>query len=71
VNSFLNPLLVQVMVNGYLFNMYKGVPLLKKGGTMIVTHPCTENRNRNRNRTRTRTRTRTRNRTRNRNRTRR
>ena len=42
VNSFLNPLLVQVMVNGYLFNMYKGVPLLKKGGTMIVTHPCTD-----------------------------
>jgi len=42
VNSFLNPLLVQVMVNGYLFNMYKGAPLLKKGGTMIVTHPCTD-----------------------------
>jgi hypothetical protein len=42
VNSFLNPLLVQVMVNGYLFNMYKGAPLLKKGGTMIVAHPCTD-----------------------------
>lgn len=42
VNSFLNPLLVQVMVNGYLFNLYKGKPLLKKGGTMIVTHPCTD-----------------------------
>jgi hypothetical protein len=42
VGSFLNPLLVQVMVNGYLFNMYKGVPLLKKGGTMIVAHPCTD-----------------------------
>ena len=41
VNSFLNPLLVQVMVEGYLFNMYRGVPLVKKGGTMIVTHPCT------------------------------
>jgi len=38
----LNPLLVQVMVNGYMFNMYKGAPLLKKGGTMIVTHPCTD-----------------------------
>ena len=42
VNSFLNPLLVQCMVNGYLFNLYKGKPLLKKGGTMIVTHPCTD-----------------------------
>jgi hypothetical protein len=42
VNSFLNPLLVQVMANGYLFNLYKGVPLLKKGGTMIITHPCTD-----------------------------
>jgi hypothetical protein len=42
VNSFLNPLLVQVMAQGYLFNMYRGHPLVKKGGTMIVTHPCTD-----------------------------
>ncbi len=42
VNSFLNPLLVQVMAQGYLFNLYKGKPLLKKGGTMIITHPCTD-----------------------------
>lgn len=42
VNSFLNPLLVQVMAQGYLFNMYRGQPLLKKGGTMIITHPCTD-----------------------------
>jgi nickel-dependent lactate racemase len=42
VNSFLNPLLVQVMANGYLFNLYKGVPMVKKGGTMIVLHPCTD-----------------------------
>jgi lactate racemase len=42
VNAFLNPLLVQVMAQGYLFNMYKGKPLLKKGGTMIVAHPCTD-----------------------------
>ncbi|MFO0759964.1 MAG: lactate racemase domain-containing protein [Byssovorax sp.] len=42
VNSFLNPLLVQVMGNGYLFNLYKGVPMVKKGGTMIVLHPCTD-----------------------------
>mgnify|MGYP000579339185 CR=1 FL=1 len=42
VHSFLNPLLVQVMVSGYLFNLYKGVPMVKKGGTMIVLHPCTD-----------------------------
>ena len=42
VNSFLNPLLVQVMANGYLFNLYRGEPLVKKGGTMIITHPCTD-----------------------------
>jgi lactate racemase len=42
VNSFLNPLLVQVMVEGYLFNLYRGAPLVRKGGTMIVFHPCTD-----------------------------
>ena len=42
VNSFLNPLLVQVMAQGYLFNLYKGSPLVKKGGTMIICHPCTD-----------------------------
>jgi len=42
VNSFLNPLLVQVMAQGYLFNLYKGTPLVKKGGTMIICHPCTD-----------------------------
>jgi hypothetical protein len=42
VNAFLNPLLVQVMAQGYLFNLYKGVPLVKKGGTLIITHPCTD-----------------------------
>lgn len=42
VNSFLNPLLVQVMANGYLFNLYKGLPMVKKGGTMIILHPCTD-----------------------------
>lgn len=39
VNSALNPLLVQVMALGYLFNMYRGMPIVKKGGVMIVTHP--------------------------------
>jgi hypothetical protein len=42
VNSFLNPLLVQVMAQGYLFNMYRNNPIVKKGGTMIITHPCTD-----------------------------
>src|SRR5262249_12705334 len=42
VNAFLNPLLVQVMAQGYLFNLYRGAPLVKKGGTMIITHPCTD-----------------------------
>lgn len=41
VNSIMNPLLVQVMGLGYFFNMYKGgIPLLRKGGTMILCHPC-------------------------------
>lgn len=40
VNSILNPLLVQVMALGYLFNFNRGVPLVKKGGVIIFTHPC-------------------------------
>jgi hypothetical protein len=40
VNSIMNPLLVRVMALGYFFNMYRGKPLVKKGGTIIVTHPC-------------------------------
>jgi len=40
VNSVMNPLLVQVMACGYFFNMNRGVPLVKKGGTLILTHPC-------------------------------
>jgi hypothetical protein len=42
VNSFLNPLLVQVMAEGYLFNLYRGAPLVKKGGTIIIAHPMTD-----------------------------
>ncbi len=42
VNSYLNPLLVSCMVNGYLFNLYRGAPLVRKGGTMIVFHPCSD-----------------------------
>jgi hypothetical protein len=40
VNSVLNPLLVQVQALGYFHNLYRGMPVLKKGGTMIITHPC-------------------------------
>jgi lactate racemase len=43
VNSkALNPLLVQVMALGYFFNMYRGRPLVRKGGVLILTHPCTD-----------------------------
>jgi hypothetical protein len=42
VNSVLNPLLVQVMALGYLYNMYRGAPVLKDGGVLIITHPLTD-----------------------------
>lgn len=42
VHAYLNPLLVQVLAQGYLFNMYRNAPLVKKGGTLIITHPCTD-----------------------------
>jgi lactate racemase len=42
IYAYLNPLLVQVQALGYLFNMYKGSPILKKGGTMIIFHPLTD-----------------------------
>ncbi len=42
VGSFLNPLLVSVMAEGYLHNLHRGAPLLKKGGTMIILHPCSD-----------------------------
>ncbi len=43
VNSkALNPLLVQVQALGYFYHMYRNRPLLKNGGVMIVTHPCSD-----------------------------
>jgi len=39
VNSILNPLLVQVLALGYFFNMYRGMPVVKKNGVIILTHP--------------------------------
>ena len=42
VGAYLNPLLVSVMAEGYLHNLHRGAPLLKKGGTMIIMHPCSD-----------------------------
>jgi hypothetical protein len=42
VGAPLNPLLVACMIQGYLFNLYKGVPLVREGGTIIAFHPCTD-----------------------------
>jgi hypothetical protein len=39
IDSIMNPLLVQVMALGYFHNMYRGMPLVKRGGVMIVAHP--------------------------------
>jgi lactate racemase-like protein len=39
VNSIMNPLLVYNMLLGYLFNLYKGKPLVREGGVLIGTHP--------------------------------
>ena len=40
VNSIMNPILVQVMSVGYFFNFYHDMPIVKKNGVMIFTHPC-------------------------------
>src|SRR5438034_114190 len=40
VNSIMNPLLVQVMALGYFFNFYRNMPVVKKNGVLILTHPC-------------------------------
>lgn len=41
VNSkAMNPLLVRCTGLGYLFNMYRGRPLVKPGGVWIIVHPC-------------------------------
>ena len=43
VNSkALNPLLVQVMALGYYYHMYRNKALLRDGGVLIVTHPCSD-----------------------------
>jgi hypothetical protein len=39
VNSIMNPLLVYNLLLGYLFNLYRGRPLVREGGVLIGTHP--------------------------------
>jgi hypothetical protein len=39
VNSIMNPLLQWVNSVGYGFNLYRGQPLVRKGGVLIFTHP--------------------------------
>ena len=39
VNSILNPVLVQVLALGYFHNMYRNMPVVKKNGVMILSHP--------------------------------
>jgi len=39
VNSIMNPILVMCLGLGYMFNFYRGKPLVRKGGAMIFLHP--------------------------------
>jgi hypothetical protein len=39
VNSIMNPILVTCLGLGYFFNMYRGMPLVRPGGVMIMFHP--------------------------------
>ncbi len=39
VNSIMNPILVMCMGLGYLFNLYRGMPIVRKGGVAILSHP--------------------------------
>ncbi|MDQ6915682.1 MAG: nickel-dependent lactate racemase, partial [Actinomycetota bacterium] len=40
VNSILNPVLVVCLGLGYLFNLYRGRPVVREGGVVIMAHPC-------------------------------
>ena len=39
VNSVMNPILVACLGLGYFFNMYRGKPLVRQGGVLILHHP--------------------------------
>jgi lactate racemase len=41
VNSVMNPILVACTGLGYFFNMYRGRPLVREGGVVIMSHPTT------------------------------
>jgi hypothetical protein len=39
VNSIMNPILVMCLGLGYFFNLYRGKPLVRPGGVVILCHP--------------------------------
>ena len=39
VNSIMNPILVACLGLGYFFNLYRGKPLVRQGGVLIIRHP--------------------------------
>ena len=39
VNSIMNPILVMCLGLGYFFNLYRGRPLVRQGGVLIMHHP--------------------------------
>ncbi len=39
VHSIMNPILVMCMGLGYLFNLYRGRPIVREGGVAILFHP--------------------------------
>ena len=39
VNSIMNPILVMCLGLGYFFNLYRGRPLVREGGVVIISHP--------------------------------
>ena len=39
VNSVMNPILVACLGLGYFFNLYRGKPLVREGGVVIMSHP--------------------------------
>ncbi|HEV2361162.1 MAG TPA: lactate racemase domain-containing protein [Acidimicrobiales bacterium] len=39
VNSIMNPILVACLGLGYFFNLYRGKPLVREGGVVIIKHP--------------------------------
>ncbi len=39
VHAPMNPILVRCLALGYFFNMYRGAPIVRRGGVFILTHP--------------------------------